>query len=202
MYVPQPKKAKPPPAKRGQPARKQSSSPAKLQPKKKFCKSTTNPSHNTQLSTSMSSTTVHQIEWPMLRYHAVDAAWQRRMCSLLGLKYCRANRFGSGSTDHTLTLPIALRDTQPDGNCLFRAFALFITGSQAEHFAVHTAILQHMLTIAHFLLGHHITTHTSVHAYIQSTTINQDGASSAANQHIHVSYSYGMLALIQSQHCR
>ena len=173
----QPKMAKAPPAKSGKPAaRKRSTSPAKLQPKKKLCRPTNKSSNPTQLSTTFNSTSGSQTEWPMLRYHAVDAAWQRSACSLLGLQYCCANRFGSGSPDHTLTLPSAIRDTQPDGNCLFRAFALTITGSQAEHFAVRTAIVKHMRTIAHLLLRHHITSHASVQAYIQSTAMDQNGA--------------------------
>ena len=66
----------------------------------------------------------------MFRYHAVNAVWQRQKCDLLELQYCRANRFTSGSVDSTLTLPSVIRDTLPNGNCLFRAFALMITDTQ------------------------------------------------------------------------
>lgn len=111
----------------------------------------------------------------MFRYHAVDAVWQRQKCNILGLQYCRANRFASGSADSTLTLPSAIRDTLPDGNCLFRAFALIITGTQEEHFAVRNAILKHMREIEHLLLKCLITAHDNVEAYIQSTAMDQDG---------------------------
>ena len=95
---------------------------------------------------------------------------------------------------------------------MYIAFDLIITGSQAEHFTV-CAILQHMQTIAHFLFRHHITIHASVQAYIQSTAMDQDGTWGLeveiltlshllqTNVYIHISYSYGTLALVQSQHC-
>ena len=43
-----------------------------------------------------------------------------------------------------------------DGNCLFRSFAYIITVSEDQHMAVRTAILEHMISIAHFILNHHI----------------------------------------------
>ena len=175
LDVPKPKKAKEPPTKSGKPARKRSTSAAKLRPNKKLCRPTAKPSDHRQLSTNLSSTSGGQTEWPMSQYKPVDAAWQQRMCRLLGLQYCHANRFESGNADHMLTLPSAIMDTQPDGNCLFRAFALIITGSQAEHFILRTSILKHMQTIAHFLLGHLITSHASVGDYIHSTAMDQDG---------------------------
>ena len=145
-----------------------------MHPTKKF-RPNDKPSGPTQLSTNLSSTSGHPMEWTMFWYHAVDAAWQRQKCSLLGLQYCCANRFARGGADRTLTLSSAIRDTQPDGNCLFRAFALVITGSQEQHFALRTAILKYMQAIEHFLLGSFITSHETVKAYIQSTAMDQNG---------------------------
>ena len=63
-----------------------------------------------------------------------------------------------------------------DGNCLFRSFALIITGSQQDHLLVRFAILSHMISIGHFLLQHHMSSnHTSVQNYIQSTRMDRDG---------------------------
>ena len=170
-----PKKVMSTPVQNGKPAQKRSSSAHNMLPKKKQCRPVDKPSDCMQLRTNASSTGRHQTEWTMFRYHAVDAVWQRQKCNLLGLQYCCANRFASGSADSTLTLPSVIRDTLPDGNCLFRAFALMITGTQVEHFAVRNTILKHMREIERFLLGCLITSHDNVEAYIQSTSMDQDG---------------------------
>ena len=43
-----------------------------------------------------------------------------------------------------------------DGNCLFRALSYVITGSEDDHMAIRVAILNHMTSIAHLLLGVHV----------------------------------------------
>ena len=40
-----------------------------------------------------------------------------------------------------------------DGNCLFRLLSYIITGSEDQHFALRTAIVQHMLLIPDMLIG-------------------------------------------------
>ena len=40
--------------------------------------------------------------------------------------------------------------------------------------AVHTAIVQHMIEIAHFMLGHHINGHSSVQEYIEHYHMDRD----------------------------
>ena len=49
---------------------------------------------------------------------------------------------------------------------------MIITGSQDEHFALRSAIVNHMRSIEHHLVGSHIT-HDSVDAYIHSTHMDQ-----------------------------
>ena len=47
-------------------------------------------------------------------------------------------------------------------------------GSEEQHMAVRTAILNHMIDIAHFLLGHHIPPqYSSVQDYIQDKGMDQ-----------------------------
>ena len=69
-------------------------------------------------------------EWPMFRYNPVYEAWQRDTCTRMGLTYRRANRFGAGGPNKILTRPHRSRNVEGDGNCLFRAFAKIITGSE------------------------------------------------------------------------
>ena len=58
-----------------------------------------------------------------------------------------------------------------DGNCLFRLFAMIISGSQEHHLAVQVAILKHMQTIGHLLFGQ-----TSIDCYCQDKSMHMDGA--------------------------
>ena len=60
-----------------------------------------------------------------------------------------------------------------DGNCLFHSFAYIMTGSENQHMAVHTAILQHMINVGHFILGHHVLNYSTLQ--IQIWTDNQPG---------------------------
>lgn len=52
---------------------------------------------------------------------------------------------------------------------------MIITGSQDDHLAVRVAILKHMQTIAHLLLGTHVT-QTSIDSYFHDTSMHMDGA--------------------------
>ena len=51
---------------------------------------------------------------------------------------------------------------------------MIITGSQEHHLAVRIAILQHMQSIAHLLLGIHVK-QTSIDSYISETSMDMDG---------------------------
>ena len=137
-------------------------------------------------------------EWPMFRYNPVNEAWQRDTCTRMGLTFRRANRFGAGGPDEILTRPHRSRNVEGDGNCLFRAFAKIITGSEQDHYAVRISILSYMITIGHLLLGHHLARDdASVQEYIARTRMDWDGiwgteveiCTLAHMLHIHI-YSY------------
>ena len=81
-------------------------------------------------------------------------------------------RFGRGGPNRILTLPSNVKDSLPDGNCLFCSLCMIITGSQDEHLALRSA--NHMCSIEHRLVGSHIA-HESVDAYIHSTRMDQSG---------------------------
>ena len=110
------------------------------------------------------------------RFNPVDADWQRQTCHKLGLEYQRPNRFARGGPNTALTWPNfqTVRRITGDGNCLFRSFSLIITGSQDHHLAVRVAILEHMQTIGHLLLGAHVA-QTSIDSYCQDTSMHMDG---------------------------
>ena len=63
-----------------------------------------------------------------------------------------------------------------DGNCLFHSFAYIMTGSEDQHMAVRTAILQHMIDVGHFILGHHVLNYSSIQDYIADTNMDRESA--------------------------
>ena len=80
-------------------------------------------------------------------YNPVGEAAQRHDCQWLNLTYRHGNRVTPGSPDTPLTAPDMhrLHDTKADGNCLFRAFSLLLTGTEHAHRKVRLAIVQHLL---------------------------------------------------------
>ena len=72
-------------------------------------------------------------EWPMFRYNPVNDTWQCETCTRMGLTYRHANWFVAGGPDEILTRPHRSRNVVGDDNCLFRAFAKIITGSELDH---------------------------------------------------------------------
>ena len=84
-----------------------------------------------------------------------------------------------------LTRPIAasLKRIGGDGNCLYRSFSYIITGSEAQHFELRSAIVAHMLSIPHLLCGIGIdghrnylySVHDNVESYLARTNMAVDG---------------------------
>ena len=113
--------------------------------------------------------------WPNLRFYPVNSHCQKRLCQQLGLCYQRANRFESGGPNCVLTLTNmgTVRRIVGDGNRSFRALSYVVTGSEEEHMAVRTAIVDHMVNIAHLLLGAHVQ-QNSIQADIQDSQMSFD----------------------------
>lgn len=98
-------------------------------------------------------------------------------CSTLGLRFIRCNRVKLGGPNVSLKPPDTrtIRRITGDGNCLFRSFSYIITGSEDQHLAICLIIVNHMLTIAHLLLGTHIPNrYDAVEGYISDTKMDQD----------------------------
>ena len=110
------------------------------------------------------------------RFHPVDREWQQNACQAMGLQYRAPTRVRPGGPNVPLTRPDmrTVKRIQGDGNCLFRALSYIITGSEDQHSAVRHAILDHMVNNAHFLLGHHLSGHTSIQSYIAASRMNVD----------------------------
>ena len=83
------------------------------------------------------------------------------MCAIRGLQFVAASGLHMGGPEVTPTRQCTTHSINGDGNCLFRTLSFIITGEE-QHTLVHEAILHHMLQIAHFMLSHHITVHSSV----------------------------------------
>ena len=111
------------------------------------------------------------------KFHSVDAAWQHNACDTLGLQFRRSNGIQRGAPTVPLTPPRITKRITGDGNCLFRSLSYIITGGQDQHMALRTAIVNHMVDIAHLLLGGHISQQfDSVQSYIAHTNMDQDSA--------------------------
>ena len=93
----------------------------------------------------------------------------------MGLQFVAASGLNMGDPEVTLTCPCTTHSIKGDGNCLFCTLSFIITGSEEHHTLVLEAILHYMLQIAHFMLSHHISVHSSVFEYIQHTCMDQDG---------------------------
>ena len=94
-------------------------------------------------------------EWPEYRYYPVDEEWQRYACRQIGLRFIRPFRCAPGGPDVILTRPntASLKRIGGDGNCLFRSLCYIITGSEAQHFELRSAIVAHMFNISNLLCG-------------------------------------------------
>ena len=97
----------------------------------------------------------------------------------MGLQFRGKAQLRPGGPTIALTRPDlhTVKCIVADGNCLFRCFAYAITGSEDQHMAVRAAIVDHMVTIAHFLLGHgFIHSHSSVQEYIRANNMDKVSA--------------------------
>ena len=106
--------------------------------------------------------------WPFKLY-SVDEQWKHNACTTLSLEFVILNRLIRPDDPNVDVRPQNnIKHIREDGNCLFRSFSYIITGSEEQHMAVHIAIDNHMIGIARFLLGHHITPaqYSSVQGYI------------------------------------
>ena len=75
----------------------------------------------------------------------------------------------------TRHLPRTVKSILGDGNCLFRSFSYFITGSEEQYRRVREVILNHMVDIGHFMLFHHLPSrYTSIDEYIHDTEMDRN----------------------------
>ncbi len=96
-----------------------------------------------------------------LRHYGSSVSWEKQS--------------ETGGTNVALKRPDlrTVKRIEPDGNCLFRSFVYIITGLEDQHMAVRAVILNHMVDMAHFLLGPHITRYSRVQDYIRATAMDR-----------------------------
>ena len=113
-----------------------------------------------------------------LKFHPVSEQWQRNVCARMGLQFHGKNRVRPGGPNVSLTPPDmrTVKHIMADGNCLFRSLAYIITGSEDQHMAIRTAILEHMIDIAHLILDHHIRGYSSIQEYIRHNSMDNEFA--------------------------
>ena len=110
------------------------------------------------------------------KFNPVDEEWQVYACSTLGLGFIRSNGVRPGGPNVSLKPhdTHTIRRITGDGNCLFTSFSYITTGSEDQHLAIRLIIINHMLTIAHLLLGTHIPNgYDAVEDYISDNKMDQ-----------------------------
>ena len=114
----------------------------------------------------------------LLKFHPVSEQWQQNVCARMELQFHGKNGVRPGGPNVSLTPPDmrTVKHIMADGNCLFRSLAYIITGSEDQHMAVRTAILHHMIDIAHLILDHHIQGYSSIQDYIRYNNMDREFA--------------------------
>jgi len=134
---------------------------------KKFCQAvkiatSEDTTHDEQDTDSCTITHTHNIpqsttdHWPNYRYYQINKEWQQHTCEQLDhLQFVGSFQCSQGQPTMVLTQPDlnCIHQIIGDGNCLFRAISLVTTGSQVQYHEMRCAILQHMQSIEHLLLG-------------------------------------------------
>ena len=91
----------------------------------------------------------------------------------MGLNYITSNGITPGGHEVGLEPPTTFTHMVGDGNCLFRALAHIITGSEEQHMDVRRGIVSHMRTIGNLLVGGHVR-EGDIDTYIDSSRIEHD----------------------------
>ena len=107
------------------------------------------------------------------QYNPVDREWQQESCEAMGLNYITSNGITPGGREVGLEPPTTFTRIVGDGNCLFRALAHIITGSEEQHMDVRRGIVSHMRTIGNLLVGGHVR-EGDIDTYIDSSRIEHD----------------------------
>ena len=107
------------------------------------------------------------------QYNPVDREWQQETCEAMGLNYITSNGITPGGCEVGLEPPTTFTRIVGDGNCLFRALAHSITGSEEQHMDVRRGIVSHMRTIGNLLVGGHVR-EGDIDTYIDSSRIEHD----------------------------
>ena len=140
---------------------------------KKVCAESVTPGPSTSTVVDDDCVITGEASESPLKFDPVTSDWQQRACQQLGLQYYAPTRVRPGGPNVPLTHP-NMRSIQGDGNCLFRALSYIITGYEEQHMAVRNAILDHMVTIAHFLLSHHLLNYDSIQTYIVASDMDKE----------------------------
>ena len=112
------------------------------------------------------------------RYNPVSPDWQRNMRATRPA-FCY-NGCTPGGPDMPLTYPKTAERMLADGNCLFRAFAYAISGSQCEHFLLRSLVVEHLRWIVTTELEQHlypnfVSDDNTVEDYIVRTRMCRNG---------------------------
>ena len=91
----------------------------------------------------------------------------------MGLNYITCNGITPGGREVNLEPPTTFTRIVGDGNCLFRALAHIITGSEEQHMDVRRGIVSHIRTIRKMLVGGHVR-EGDIATYIDSSRIEHD----------------------------
>ncbi|ESO03254.1 hypothetical protein HELRODRAFT_173533 [Helobdella robusta] len=119
--------------------------------------------------------TNRDIEESILIFNPPSWRWQERKAEELDLTIDRI-LWRTKSPWHIVTIdtpPKHCEQVAGDGNCLFRSFSFWITGSEDAHLAVRELIIRELASNPRTYLSQ--TSHTSFESYIRETGMHQEG---------------------------
>ena len=113
--------------------------------------------------------------------YPLDVAAQKSACDSLNLRYRQPNKVAPGGPNIPLKrLDLkTLRNTVGDGNCLFRAFSVLLTGTQHQHKQIRKTIVQHLIENEHLFVNNVMifdcSKYKSMQAYIRGESMDLQG---------------------------
>ena len=126
---------------------------------------------------SITTTATNPVIPERYRFNPVSQEWQQMICARLQLKFICQNSYDAGGPNVHLTHPNTTQITHivVDGNCLFRAFAYILTGTQRQHKSIRRLIIHHLPNIAQELIRIGIIENHTLNDYLSVSRMHKQG---------------------------
>ena len=108
-----------------------------------------------------------------LKFYPISEQLQWNVCARMGLQFHAKNRVRPGGPCVNLTPPDirTVKHIMADGNLPFQILSI-----HNNWICIRTAILEHMIDIAHLILDHHIQGYSTIQEYIRHNIMDNEFA--------------------------